>query len=220
MEVLSILKRTMDFCVSLVVLLIVSPLFLVLALVIKLDSPGPVLYRGPRVGRDGRNFNMLKFRSMVRAADQKGPSSTSAADSRITRSGHFIRKYKLDELAQLLNVLKGDMSLVGPRPQVQWAVDLYSREERRVLDLRPGITDWASIRFRNEGEIIANSGIQDPDDAYMKLIHPEKMRLQLLYYEQRSMLTDLSIIYNTLGSLLLPARFEINNQGRIEDGKQ
>jgi lipopolysaccharide/colanic/teichoic acid biosynthesis glycosyltransferase len=134
--------------------------------------------------------------------DGKGPSTTTENDPRITRVGRFVRRYKLDELPQLLNVLVGDMSLVGPRPQVQWAVERFSEEERQVLNVRPGITDWASIRFHNEGEIIAASGEPDPDEAYLRLIHPEKTRLQLEYVRRRSLLVDLRILAQTLATLV------------------
>lgn len=137
---------------------------------------------------------------MVMNADAKGASSTTANDSRITRMGTFLRKYKLDELPQLLNVLKGDMSIVGPRPQVEWAVKTYSEEERKILQLKPGITDYASIRFKNEGEILAKAG-GDPDKVYMELIHPEKMRLSLEYLRTQSFFTDLKIIFSTLASI-------------------
>jgi lipopolysaccharide/colanic/teichoic acid biosynthesis glycosyltransferase len=140
---------------------------------------------------------------MVIDADRKGPASTSSNDMRVTRGGHIIRKFKLDELSQLINVFLGDMSLVGPRPQVQWAVDKYTDEEKQMLQLRPGITDWASIKFHNEGEIISRSGITDPDEAYMKLIHPEKMRLQLKYLKEHNLWIDLLIIIQTILTLFM-----------------
>lgn len=196
------MKRAFDLAVSLAGLLALSPVFCALAVAIKLESRGPVFYRGERVGRKGRTFRIFKFRSMVTGADKLGSSTTSGSDSRVTRVGRIIRKYKLDEFSQLINVLKGDMSLVGPRPQVRWAVDLFSEEEKKVLTLRPGITDWASVRFRYEDGIIERSGIADPDEAYLKLIHPEKMRLQLKYLKERSFMTDLDIIIRTLGSIV------------------
>jgi lipopolysaccharide/colanic/teichoic acid biosynthesis glycosyltransferase len=132
-----------------------------------------------------------------------GPTTTGEADPRVTRVGRVLRRYKLDELPQLINVFLGHMSLVGPRPQVQWCVDTFTEEERQILSVRPGITDWASIRFHNEGEIIAASGIGDPDAAYLQLIHPEKTRLQLRYIRERSLMTDLRIVAKTLATLVV-----------------
>jgi len=193
-------KRLFDFVAASIVLLIVSPVLLAIAIAIKTGSPGPVFYRGARIGMGRRPFAMLKFRTMVIDAEAKGPSSTSADDPRITKIGAFLRRLKIDELPQFINVFKGEMSLVGPRPQVAWAVDAYSAEERRVLDVRPGITDWASIRFRNEGEIL--KGSTDPDRDYMILIHPEKMRLSLQYVDRMSFGTDLGILLRTAGAVL------------------
>jgi len=186
---------------SLIGLLILSPLLCIIAIAIKLESKGPVFYRGERVGKGGKIFRIYKFRSMVVNAEKTGGSSTSVRDSRVTRTGHIVRKYKLDELSQLINVFLGDMSLVGPRPQVKWAVNTYSSEEKKVLDLRPGITDWASIAFHNEGEIIEKSGIADPDEAYMKLIHPKKMELQLKYLRERTFWIDIQILFQTIITL-------------------
>ncbi len=199
---------------SLVFLFLLSPVFILVAIAIKYDSPGPVFYRGFRVGRDGRTFRIYKFRSMHVNAEKTGGTTTAEGDKRVTRVGHFIRKYKLDEVSQLVNVLVGDMSVVGPRPQVRWAVDTFTEEERKVLVLRPGITDWASIKFHNEGEIIEQSGIGDPDEAYMKLIHPEKMRLQLLYLKEHNFLVDMSIIFQTI-STLLHNRKKTQNESNI-----
>lgn len=193
----SVQKRALDIAASLVGLVLLSPLLSLLAAAIKLDSSGPVIYKGVRVGRGGRPFPMWKFRSMVTGAALLGPSSTADDDTRVTRLGRFMRRFKLDELPQLVNVLRGEMSLVGPRPQVQWAVDLYSDEERTLLSIRPGITDPASIRFSNEGEILRGS--TDPDGDYMRLIHPEKMRLNLEYIHRRSMLLDMKLVLQTVG---------------------
>lgn len=192
------MKRTFDIVCSAVGLLFFSPFFLIMAAAIKLESPGPVFYRGVRVGRNGKSFRIFKFRSMVQGAEKIGASSTGDSDSRITRCGMFIRKYKLDEIAQLLNVLLGDMSMVGPRPEVRKFTDLYTEQEKAVLSVRPGITDWASIRFHNEGEIIEKSGIADPDEAYLKLIRPEKLRLQLKYVREQSMFLDVKILVCTI----------------------
>ena len=195
-------KRFFDIFISSVGMIVASPILLICAMAIKSESKGPVFYRGKRIGRNGKPFFIYKFRSMVDNAENLGASSTNASDVRITRVGRYIRKYKLDELSQLINVLKGDMSIVGPRPQVKWAVDLFTEEEKEILRLRPGLTDWASIRFNNEEEIIEKSGYSNADEAYMELIHPEKMRLQLKYLRERSFLTDLRIILDTAGMLL------------------
>lgn len=191
-------KRLFDLAVSLVVLTVTSPLTLVCALLIRADG-GPVFYRGRRVGLGSVVFDMLKFRTMVPDAERIGPSSTGDDDPRITKIGGFLRRFKLDELPQLLNVVKGDMSLVGPRPQMEFDVALYRPDERRLLSVRPGITDYSSIRFRNEGEIL--KGEADPDEAYVRLIRPEKIRLGLLYVDQSSMATDIRILFLTVLAL-------------------
>lgn len=195
-------KRALDIVVASVGLAALSPILLAIAALIKLDSQGPVLYAAPRVGRHGRMFRMYKFRTMVANADKIGASSTPADDPRITRVGRVLRRYKLDELPQLINVLFGTMSLVGPRPQVKWVVDLYTEAERAVLNVPPGITDYASLRFPNEGELLRGSA--DPDGDYMEKIHPEKMRLSLEYVRRRSLRTDLAILARTLAAVLKP----------------
>lgn len=193
-------KRSFDLILSGLWLVLLSPLLTAIALLIKLDSPGPVFYRGRRVGLNGKPFRMFKFRTMILNADRIGGSSSPDDDPRVTGAGRFLRRYKLDELPQLLNVLVGEMSLVGPRPQVQWAVDLYSPEERLVLTVRPGITDYASVRFPNEGEIL--KGSSDPDKDYMENIHSEKMRLSLHYVRTRSFWGDIIIIIQTVTTIL------------------
>jgi lipopolysaccharide/colanic/teichoic acid biosynthesis glycosyltransferase len=195
------IKRGFDLAASGSALAALAVPLLALGIAVKLDSPGPVLYRGERIGQRGRPFRLFKLRSMA-VGDGTGPSTTTDHDPRITRVGAALRRYKLDELPQLINVLLGDMSVVGPRPQVRWAVERFSAEEREILNVRPGITDWASIRFHNEGEIIAASGDPDPDRAYLRLIHPEKTRLQLEYVRRRSFLLDLRIIADTLSTLV------------------
>ena len=177
-----------------------SPIFAVVAVGIFAGDRKGVFYRGRRIGLDGKAFDMLKFRTMRIDADLIGPSSTSNDDPRITRVGKLLRATKLDELPQLWNVLKGEMSLVGPRPQVQWAVELYSQEERRLLTVRPGITDYASIAFRNEGEILAGSA--DPDADYLKLIAPGKIELGLHYVSTMSLLSDFKIVVATALAIL------------------
>lgn len=197
-------KRIFDILGSAAGLILLSPILFAIAIAIKAGSAGPVLYRGRRVGRNGHPFNLLKFRTMVVDAEQIGGSSTPEDDPRVTGIGKFLRRYKLDELPQLWNVLIGEMSFVGPRPQVQWAVDLYTPEERMVLSVRPGITDYASLRFANEGEIL--KGSTDPDRDYMEKIHPEKMRLSLEYVRSQSFATDLAIIGRTIGAVFKPAK--------------
>ena len=196
------IKRTFDFVLSSVMLLVLSPLLLLLAALIKRHDGGPVFYRGLRVGKGGKPFRIFKFRSMVVNAEKVGGSSSGNSDPRITPVGSFLRRYKLDELPQLLNVFLGDMSFVGPRPEVQRFVDLYSAEEKAILRVRPGITDWASIKFNNEADIISQSGIADADEAYLLLIRPEKLRLQLEYVRDHSLWTDLKIMAATLETLL------------------
>jgi lipopolysaccharide/colanic/teichoic acid biosynthesis glycosyltransferase len=197
-------KRTFDAVAAAAGLIVLSPISAGIAVAIKLGSKGPLLYRGTRVGMNGEHFHMLKFRTMVVDADKIGGSSTPEDDPRVTPIGKTLRRYKLDELPQLINVLKGDMSFVGPRPQVQWAVDLYTPEERRILEVRPGITDEASLRFSNEAEIL--KGSKDPDRDYIEKIHPEKMRLSLEYVRNRSFSGDLSIIARTAGAIFRPSR--------------
>jgi len=193
------LKRLLDLVFSLLGLIALSPLLLAVALVIKLGSPGPVFYRGLRAGRQGQPFRIFKFRTMVVNADSIGGPSTSADDPRLTRIGAFLRRYKLDELPQLINVLRGEMSLVGPRPEVLEEAQRYTAEEKELLEVRPGITDWASIRFRNEGEILR--GAPDPHQAYREKIRPEKIRLGLEYVRHHSLLTDCKIVWQTLKAL-------------------
>jgi lipopolysaccharide/colanic/teichoic acid biosynthesis glycosyltransferase len=173
---------------------------------IKREDGGPVFYPAPRVGKDGKPFRMYKFRTMVVNADRIGGPSTAADDPRLTRVGHSIRKYKLDEIPQLINVVRGDMSLVGPRPEVQHYVDMYSPEERQILSVRPGITDWASIRYRNEGDILLGS--DDPEQAYMEKIRPGKIRLGLEYVRRQSLWTDIKILAQTARALFVPVRDE------------
>ena len=194
------LKRTFDLIVSSLGLLILSPLFLVLALWIKCDSPGPILYRQRRVGRGNKDFWLFKFRSMRVGADKAGLITVGGHDPRVTRSGYYIRKYKLDELPQLINVFCGNMSLVGPRPEVRKYVDLYTSEQLKVLQVRPGITDPASIRYRNENELL--SQVSDPERYYRDVIMPDKLRINLEYITHASFKNDLQIIFHTFFAIL------------------
>ena len=193
-------KRGMDISLAAIGIVLSAPAWLAIGLAIRLSSPGPIFYRGTRVGRGGATFRMWKFRTMVTNADRSGIWSTAADDPRITRVGRMLRAYKLDELPQLLNVLAGDMSLVGPRPQVPTDVAKYTPAERELLSVRPGMTDEASIRFRNEAEILR--GHDDPDAAYDELIRPEKSRLALEYLRRRSLTNDLRSIRDTIAVAL------------------
>lgn len=195
MEGLILIKRALDIALCLAALVFFAPVMAALAATVYLSSPGPVLYRGLRIGRGGKPFHICKFRSMVANAERVGGSSTSDRDPRITSVGHFMRKYKLDELPQLFNVLWGEMSLVGPRPQVANYVERFSAEERVVLNVRPGITDWASIWNSDEGSVLAP--YEDPDAAYDRLIHPTKMKLQIKYAQERTLWVDLKILFYT-----------------------
>ena len=190
------LKRAFDFFSSLIGLILVSPILWTIVILIKREDGGPVFYRGGRVGRFGKLFRIFKFRTMVVNAEKLGGPSTADDDPRITKVGNFIRKFKLDELPQLINVLKGEMSIVGPRPEVQMYVDMFTEEERAILSVRPGITDWASIWNPDEGGILAGS--LDPEKIYMEKIRPEKIRLQLKYVRERSFWNDLKIIAQTI----------------------
>ena len=190
------LKRLFDIVLSFVGILALSPLFLLIAILIKKEDAGPVFYRGVRVGRFGKPFRIFKFRTMVVNADKIGGPSTANDDRRITKVGKIIRKYKLDEIPQLINVLRGEMSFVGPRPEVQYYVSMFTEEEKAILSVRPGITDWASVWNPNEGAVLA--GRPDPEETYMEKIRPEKIRLQLKYVNEHSMLIDLKIIFQTL----------------------
>ncbi|OGS01908.1 MAG: hypothetical protein A3G41_00225, partial [Elusimicrobia bacterium RIFCSPLOWO2_12_FULL_59_9] len=184
-------KRIFDLFFSTLGILFFLPLFVAIATWIKLESEGPVFYRGLRVGLNGEPFQIFKFRTMVSNAEKLGGPSTALDDRRITRAGAIFRKYKLDELPQLLSVWKGDMSFVGPRPEVRQYVDLYSDEEKQILTVRPGITDYSSIKFHNEGEILAGSA--DPEKDYLEKIRPAKLRLQLEYVRDHSVWGDVKI---------------------------
>jgi len=190
------MKRIFDFFIALTALIIFLPLLLIISILISLYDFHSPFYIAPRIGRHGKAFKMIKFRSMIVNADKTGVTSTSNADNRITPVGRFVRKYKLDELVQLWNVLIGDMSLVGPRPNVKSGTDLYTKVERRLLDVRPGVTDFSSIVFADEGDIL--QGYADPDDAYDRLIRPGKSRLGLFYVEHHGLLIDIKLIAITL----------------------
>ncbi len=194
-------KRTFDLLFSLIGLILLAPLFLLVASVIKGTSRGPVFFRQERVGRMFRPFHIYKFRTMIEGAHRMGPPITASNDVRITRVGRLLRASKMDELPQLINVLKGEMSIVGPRPEVRKYVDLYTPLEREILTLRPGITDWASIRFRHEEASLARSGMHGGDAAYTEQILPKKLALQVQYVRQHTLWGDLQIIVATLRAL-------------------
>lgn len=188
--------RLFDFLFSILGLVILSPLFAIVAIWIKFDSSGPVFYKQIRVGKDNKDFRLFKFRSMVTDAENKGLITVGGRDPRVTRSGYFIRKYKLDELPQLINVLIGEMSLVGPRPEVRKYVDLYDEEQRKVLSVKPGITDYASIEYIDENELLAKS--DDPERTYIDIIIPEKIRYNMKYIENSSVKEYFKIIFLTV----------------------
>jgi len=196
------MKRIYDILFTIPGLMVLSPLFVLLALWIKLDSPGPIFYRQTRIGRDGMPFRIIKFRTMVVDADRLGSLLTLPGDSRITRCGHWLRQYKLDELPQLVNVIKGEMSLVGPRPEVPAFVNLYSPSQRAVLKLRPGITDPASIKYRNETEMLAalacdyNSKIVE--DIYVNEFMADKIEINLVYAAKANFWSDIKVIVDTI----------------------
>ena len=194
------MKRIFDIVASGIWLILLSPLFVILAIWIKCDSIGPVFYKQVRVGRNNMDFQLFKFRSMRVGSDKKGLITVGGHDPRITRSGYYIRKYKLDEFPQLINVFKGDMSLVGPRPEVRKYVDMYTEEQMHVLDVRPGITDLASIRYRNENELLER--VNDPDKYYVEVIMPDKLRINLEYVARHSFTFDIRLIFQTFRAIV------------------
>lgn len=194
------MKRLFDIISSFIGLLLLSPFLLIIALCVGLSSPGGVFYRQVRVGRYGKDFRLWKFRTMRPDSDKKGLLTVGGRDPRVTRVGYFLRKYKLDELPQLLNVLTGDMSVVGPRPEVRKYVELYTPEQRKVLDVRPGITDYASIEYSNENELLAKSN--DPEKTYIEEVMPAKLALNEKYIAEKSFATDMKIIFRTIGKIV------------------
>lgn len=191
-----ITKRIFDFLLSLIGVIILSPIFIIVSISIKIDSEGSVLFLQKRVGRYGKEFNIYKFRTMVTDAERLGKQITVGKDNRITRVGAFLRKFKIDELPQLFNVLKGDMSLVGPRPEVPKYVDLYTDEQRKVLDVRPGITDMASLRYKDENDILGK--VENPEEYYINVIMKDKLRLNLEYIEKSNVFFDIYLIVKTV----------------------
>lgn len=195
------MKRLFDIIASGLGLIVLSPLFAVLAVWIKADSKGPVFYRQTRVGRNNKDFRLYKFRSMRPDSDRLGLITVGGHDPRVTRSGYYIRKYKLDEFPQLINVFIGDMSLVGPRPEVRKYVDMYTPEQMHVLDVRPGITSLASIRYRNENDILAAA--ENPDRCYTERVMPEKLAIDLEYVSKANLWTDIKLIFGTFKAIIV-----------------
>ena len=193
-------KRLMDIILVLLSLIVALPIMAIVALIIKINSPGPALYVSERIGKGGKPFKIYKFRTMVINADKIGGPSTAADDPRLTKIGLFLKRFQLDELPQLFNVLKGDMSLVGPRPEVKIYVNMMTEEEKNViLSVRPGITDLASLWNFHESEILKGSA--DPEKAYMEKIRPKKLELQMKYVKKQSLFLDLKIIFQTIMKL-------------------
>lgn len=197
----SCMKRIFDIIISGCGLIFLSPLFLILSIWIKIDSRGPVFYRQVRVGRKNKDFCIFKFRSMRVGSDKGSLVTIGGHDPRVTKSGYYIRKYKFDEFPQLINVFIGDMSLVGPRPEVRHYVDYWTPDQMRVLDVRPGITDPASIKFRNENELMEKA--KDPEDYYINMIMQEKIRLYLEYVQNASFFYDIKLIFKTFKVIIM-----------------
>ena len=192
------MKRAFDFIFSFIGLILLSPIFLIISLLIALSSKGGVFYKQTRVGKDNIDFKVYKFRSMIVDADKKGLLSIGkdGRDPRVTKIGYILRKNKLDELPQLINVLKGNMSLVGPRPEVRKYVDLYDDNQKEILKVRPGITDIASITFKNENDLLSQS--PNPEDYYIQEIMPKKISLSLEYVKTRTLIKDIKLIFKTI----------------------
>lgn len=195
-----LMKRIFDIICSLIGLVLLSPFFLLISICIAVDSSGGIIFKQIRVGKGNKDFYLFKFRTMVTTASKSGLLTVGNHDSRITRVGYYLRKYKLDELPQLLNVLIGDMSLVGPRPEVRKYVEMYTKEQLRVLDVKPGITDYASIKYVNENEILAQS--VHPEKVYIEEIMPAKLVLNQRYIQEQSLLIDLKIIFQTIARII------------------
>jgi len=194
------MKRIFDLISSFIGILILSPVFVVLSVWIRVDSKGGIFYRQTRVGKNNKDFKLLKFRTMHTDADKRGLLTVGMRDPRITHIGYYLRKYKLDELPQLFNVLVGDMSLVGPRPEVRKYVEMYNPEQMRVLSIRPGITDYASIMYSNENEILAKS--EQPEKTYIDEIMPHKLQLNIKYIDEKNPFKDIKLIFKTIFKII------------------
>lgn len=195
------LKRLFDIVSTSIALILLSPLFFVISIVVAFTSPGPIFFLGERTGKGGKVFFIYKFRSMITGAEKKGAAITASDDNRITGIGRILRRTKIDELPQLLNVLKGDMSIVGPRPETPKITCLYSEKDKEILNIRPGITDYASIANIDEEKILAGS--LDPEKDYLERILPDKLKLQFKYMKEQSFLTDLKIIFLTIKKIII-----------------
>jgi lipopolysaccharide/colanic/teichoic acid biosynthesis glycosyltransferase len=189
-------KRIFDFVFALLGIAVISPLLIVVSLWIKLDSSGPVFFKQKRVGRNGNTFQIYKFRTMVKDAEKLGKQITVGKDPRISRAGRFLRKFKLDELPQLFNVLKGDMSFVGPRPEVPYYVSFYTKEQQKVLSVQPGITDYASLKYIDENLVLSAS--KDPEYTYVHQVMADKIEINLVYLQRMSLWEDVKIIIMTI----------------------
>ena len=194
------MKRLFDIVCSLIVFLLLSPVFVLVAILIALDSNGGIFYKQIRVGKDNLDFELYKFRTMAVDSDKKGQITIGANDSRITKVGVMLRKYKFDEFPQLLNILKGEMSVVGPRPEVRKYVEMYNEQQLKVLSVRPGLTDYASLEYVNENEILGNA--ENPEKTYIAEIMPHKLALNLKYIDEVSLETDLKIVFRTFGKII------------------
>ena len=194
------MKRLVDLLICFPATLLLSPVLLLIAIWIKAESQGPVFYLQERIGKNRRPFKIFKFRTMHTGADKKGLLTVGGRDPRVTGAGYYLRKYKLDELPQLFNVLIGNMSLVGPRPEVRKYVDLYSPEQLKVLTVKPGITDYASIQYSDENELLAKS--TDPERTYIQEVMPSKLALNLKYIREQGLMTDLTIIFQTIRKII------------------
>ncbi len=195
--------RVVDFLFSLIGLIILSPIFLIIALLIKFSSIGPIFYKQLRIGLNGAEFEVYKFRTMRLNADRSGLITVGGRDPRVTQIGYYLRKYKFDEFPQLINVLIGQMSLVGPRPEVKKYVDLYTIEQKKVLSIRPGITDWASIYYRNENVILEKS--TNPEHDYINIILPNKIKYNLIFINNKGLLEYFKIILFTFWKIIIPS---------------
>ena len=193
------MKRFFDIIASLTGIIILTPFFILIFLAVVIGSGFPVFYMQTRVGKDGEDFKVFKFRTMFMDSDKKGLLTVGGHDKRITSVGYFLRKYKLDELPQLFNVLSGHMSLVGPRPEVRKFVEMYNEEQKKVLSVRPGITDYASLEYINENDLLAKS--DNPEQTYIKEVMPAKLRLNLKYIKEAGLVTDIKVIFKTIGKI-------------------
>jgi lipopolysaccharide/colanic/teichoic acid biosynthesis glycosyltransferase len=194
-------KRIFDLVLSIPSLIILSPVYLLSAILIKLDTPGPILFSQDRIGQNGKPFRLYKFRTMVKDAAKIGPPVTTADDPRITRTGRLLRKFKVDEMLQVMNIVKGDMSVIGPRPEVKKYIDIFAEEYKDILKIKPGMTDYALIAFRNEEDIL--SRFQNVEEGYIKEVMPKKIKLYRQYLSEMSLRTDIKIFFQTIWEILV-----------------